>query len=140
MESDNCVGVGMEVVHEICAFCLSVGCCFLLLAANLVEGYEAGGVNTKAVVKEGFHYHLDALFSVRREKWRGRRLGGPLLRSLAVYGGCPVVRGVLWAFGGFVVEFIEGLTHVARHGDVDVFFGIVPGEGEATVLCSFPID
>ena len=50
------------------------------------------------------------------------------------------MRGVLWAFGGFVVEFIEGLLHVAWHGDVDVFFGIVPGKGEVTVLCSFPID
>ena len=48
--------------------------------------------------------------------------------------------GVLWEFGGFVVEFIEVLLHVAWHGDVDVLFGIVPGEGEATVLCSFPID
>ena len=27
VESDNCVGVGMEVVHELCAFRLSVGCC-----------------------------------------------------------------------------------------------------------------
>ena len=27
VESDDCVGVGMEVVHELCAFCLSVGCC-----------------------------------------------------------------------------------------------------------------
>ena len=50
------------------------------------------------------------------------------------------MQGVLWEFGGFVVEFLEGLLHVARHGDVNVFFGIVPGEGEATILCSFPID
>ena len=69
-----------------------------------------------------------------------RRLGGLLLCSLAVNGGCPVVRGVLWAFWGFVVEFIEGLFYVARHGDVDISFGIVPGKGEATVLCPFPID
>ena len=62
------------------------------------------------------------------------------MRLLAVNGGCPVVWGMLRAFGGFVVEFIEGLLHVARNGDVDVFLGIVPGEGEATVLCSFPID
>ena len=80
------------------------------------------------------------LLSVRREKWRGIRLGGPLLRSLAVNGGCPVVRGVLWEFGGLVVEFLEGLLHVSRHGDVDVSSGIVPGEGEATLLCSFPIN
>ena len=26
VESDDCVGVGMEVVHELCAFCFSVGC------------------------------------------------------------------------------------------------------------------
>ena len=83
---------------------------------------------------------MDALLFVRREKWRGRRFGGPLLRSLAVNGGCPVVRGLLWAFGGFVVEFLEVLLHLARHGDVDVFFGNVPGKGEATTLCSFPID
>ena len=62
------------------------------------------------------------------------------MRSLAVNGGCPVVRGVLRAFRGFVVEFLEGLLRVDQHGDVDIFFGIVPGEGEATVLCSFPID
>ena len=49
------------------------------------------------------------------------------------------MRGMLWAFGGFVVQFIEGLIHVAWNGDVKVFFGIVPGEGEATVLCYFPI-
>ena len=59
---------------------------------------------------------------------------------MAVNGGCPVVRGVLWAFWRFVVEFIEGLLHVSRHGDVNISFGMVPGEGEATVLFSFPID
>ena len=83
---------------------------------------------------------MDALLFVRREKWRGRRLVGPLFRSLAVNGGCPVMRGVLWSFWGFVVKFLEGLLHVAQHGDVDIFFGIVTGEGEATVLCSFPFD
>ena len=62
------------------------------------------------------------------------------MRSLAVDGGFPVERGVLWAFGGFVVEFFEGLIYVARHGDVNVFFGIVPGKVEATILCSFSID
>ena len=41
---------------------------------------------------------------------------------------------------GFVVEFLEGLLYVAWHGDVNVFFGIVPGEGEATILCSLSID
>ena len=59
---------------------------------------------------------------------------------LAIDGVCSVVRGVLWAFGGFVVEFLEGLIHVARHGDFGISFGIVPGEGDATVLCPFPID
>ena len=58
---------------------------------------------------------------------------------LAVNGGCPVMRGMFWAFQRFVVEFLEGLSHVARHGDIEVTFGIVPGEGEATVLCPFPI-
>ena len=62
------------------------------------------------------------------------------MRLLAVNGGCPVVRGVLWAFGGFVVEFLEGLLRVDQHGDGDIVFGRVPGEGEATVLCSFSID
>ena len=62
------------------------------------------------------------------------------MRSLDVDGGCPVVWGVLWDFGGFVVEFLADLLHVARHGYVNLFFGIVPGEGEATILCSFPID
>ena len=62
------------------------------------------------------------------------------MRSLAVNEDCRVVRGMLWAFGGFVVEFLEGLLYVDRHGDVNIFFGIVPGEGEATVLCSFPIN
>ena len=83
---------------------------------------------------------LDALLSVRREKWRSRRLGGPLLCLLALDRGCSVVRGVLWAFWGFVVEFLEGLLHVARHGDVDISCGIVPGKGEATVMCPFQLD
>ena len=59
---------------------------------------------------------------------------------LAIDGGCPVVWGVLWAFGGFVVEFLESLLRISQYGDVDVFFGIVPGEGEAKILCSFPIN
>ena len=50
------------------------------------------------------------------------------------------MQGVLLEFWGYVVEFLEGLLHVARHGDVNVFFRIVPGEGEATVLCSVPMD
>ena len=50
------------------------------------------------------------------------------------------MRGMFWAFRRFVVEFLEGLFHVYRHGDVDVTFGIVPGEVEATILCPFPID
>ena len=49
------------------------------------------------------------------------------------------MRGMFWAFWGFMVEFIEGLFNVARNGDVDITFGIVLGKGEATVLCSFPI-
>ena len=110
------------------------------MAANTVKGYEDGGVYAKAVVEEGPYYRLDSLIFVRQEKWCGRLLGGPLLCSLAVDGGCPVVWGVLWAFWGFVVEFLEGLFYVAQHGDVNISFGIVPGEGEATVLCYFPID
>ena len=80
------------------------------------------------------------LLYVGREKWGGRLLGGSLLRLLAVDGGYPVVRGVLWAFWGFVVEFLEGLLNVARNGYVNISFGIVPGKGEATVLYSLPID
>ena len=72
-------------------------------------------------------------FLVRQEKWCGRRLGGPLLCLLAVNGGCQVARGVLWEFWGFVVELLEGLIHVSRHGYVDIYFRIIPGEGEATV-------
>ena len=62
------------------------------------------------------------------------------MRLLAVNLGFPVVRGVLWGFWGFVVKFLEGLLHVSRHGDVNIFFGIVPGEVEAAVLFSFPIN
>ena len=50
------------------------------------------------------------------------------------------MRGVLWEFWGFVVELLEGLLRVSWHGDVDIYFGIVPGEDEATVLCPFPIN
>ena len=110
-----------------------------MLAANLVQDYEDGGVDAESVVQEGPYYCLDLLIFVRQEKWCGRLLGGPLLRSLAVDGGCTVVRGVLWAFWGFVVEFLEGLFYLVRHGDVDISFGIVPGKGEATVLCPLPI-
>ena len=49
------------------------------------------------------------------------------------------MRVMFWAFRRFVVEFIEGLFHVARHGYVKISFGIVPGKGEAKLLCSFPI-
>ena len=103
-----------------------------MLAANLVQGYEDVEVNAKAVVQEGPCDCLELLLFVRREKWCGRLLGGPLLCSLAVDGVCPVVRGMFWLFWRFVVEFLEGLFHVARHGDVDITFRIVPGEGEAT--------
>ena len=99
-----------------------------------------GGINAEAVAQEGICDFLDSLIFIRWEKQCGRILGGALLCSLALNGGCPVVRGMFWAFWGFVVEFIEGLFHVARHGDVNITFGIVPGKGEATVLCSFPID
>ena len=50
------------------------------------------------------------------------------------------MQGMFWAFWRFVVEFLEGFFHVARNGDVDIAFMIVSGEGEAKVLCSFPID
>ena len=110
------------------------------MAANPVQGYKDGGVGANTVVHEGPCDCLDLLLFIRREKWCGRLLDGPLLCSLAVNGGCPVVQGVLWAFWGFVVEFLEGLSHVARHGDVKISSGIVPGEGEATVLCTFPIN
>ena len=43
-------------------------------------------------------------------------------------------------FGGLWLNLLKGLFHVAQHGDVDITFGIVTGEGEATVLCSLPID
>ena len=48
--------------------------------------------------------------------------------------------GMFWAFWGFVVEFLEGLFYKARNGYVEISFGIVPGEGEDTVVCPFPID
>ena len=65
---------------------------------------------------------------------------GPLLCSLAANGGCPVARGVLWAFWGFVAELLEDVLHIAWQGDVDISFGMVPGEGEDIVLCPLPID
>ena len=110
------------------------------MAADLVQDYKDGGVDAKAVLQEGPCDRFDSFLFVRWEKWCGRLLGGLLLCSLAVNTGCPVVRGVLWEFWGFVIELLEGLFHVARHGYVDISFGIVPGEGETTVLCTFPID
>ena len=110
------------------------------MAADLVQGFEDDGVDAKAVVQEGTCDLLDSLHFVRREKWCRRLLGGPLLCSLAVDGGCPVMRGVLWEFWGFVVEFIEGIFNVARHGDVEKSFRTVPGKSKATVLCPLPID
>ena len=103
---DDCVEVSMEVVHEFHAFFLSIYCCCLLLAADLVQGYEDGGVDAKAVVQEGPCDRLDSLLFLRWEKWCGRLSGGPLLCFLAVNGGCPVMRGMLWAFWGFVVELL----------------------------------
>ena len=110
------------------------------MAANIVQGYEDGGVYAEAVVQEGPCDRLESLLFIRWEKWGGRFFGGPLLCSLAVNGSCLVVRGVLWAFWGFVVEPLEGLFHISWNGDIDIYFRIVTGEGEATVLCPFPID
>ena len=110
------------------------------MAADLVQGYEDGGVNVEAVIQEVPCDCLNSLLFGRWEQWCGRLLGGPLLCSMAVNGGCLVVRGMFWPFWGLVVEFPEGLFYVARHGDVDISFGIVPGEGEATLLCTFIID
>ena len=110
------------------------------MAADIVQGYEDGGVNAEALAQEGPCDHLDLLLFGRWEKWCGRLLGGLLMCWLAVNGVCSVVRGMFSAFWGFVVEFLEGLCHVTWHGDVNVAFGIVPGEAEATVLCPFPID
>ena len=79
MESYDRVGVSMEVVYEFHAFFLSVCCFCLLLDADIVQGYEDGGVNAKAVVQEGPSDCLDLLLFVRWEKWCGRLLGGSLL-------------------------------------------------------------
>ena len=110
------------------------------MAADLVQGYEDGGFNVGAVVQEGPCDCLDSLLFCRWEKRCGRLLGGPLLCSLAVNGCYSVMWGMLWEFWRFVVEFIEGLFHVARRGYVGITFGIVPGKGEATVLFPFPIN
>ena len=126
----------MSFVHFVSVSVVAVDC----WPPILFRVTRDGGVDAEAVVKEGAHDCMDALLSVRREDWGGRRLGGLLLRLLAVDGGCPVVRGVLWAFGRFVVEFLEGRLHLAWHGDVNVFFRIVPGEDEAKIFSSFPID
>ena len=74
------------------------------MAAVLGQGYEDGGVNAEAVVQEGSGDFLDSLLSGRWEKRCSGILGGSLLCSLAVNGGCPVMRGMFWAFLGFVVE------------------------------------
>ena len=50
------------------------------------------------------------------------------------------MRGIFRAFGGGMSEFGKCFLDVARHGDVDVVFVVVPVEGEATVLCAFPVD
>ena len=110
------------------------------MAADIVQGYKDGGVNAEAVVQEVTCYFLDSLIFGRWEKWCGRLLGGLLMCWLAVNGVCSVVRGMFWAFWGFVVEFIEGLFHVAQHRDVDISFGIFRGKGKAAVLFPFSID
>ena len=37
-----------------------------------------------------------------------------------------------------MVEFFEGMSDVAWHGDIDIAFVVVPVEGEAAVDYSFP--
>ena len=67
-------------------------------------------------------------------------LGWPVVALAGRKWGLSSCASVLWAFWGFVVKFLEELLHIARHGYVNIFFGIFPGEGEDTILCSFPID
>ncbi len=53
--------------------------------------------------------------------------------------GCPLGRGIAMLLWGCVLVLVEGGGHVARHGQVDGAFVVVPLEGNATVEFTFPV-
>ena len=48
-------------------------------------------------------------------------------------------RGMLWVTRRCVVEFCEGVWDVIRHVDINATIGVVPVDGETTVVATSPV-
>jgi hypothetical protein len=104
-----------------------------LFGGDFVECDKDAWVVTTAIVHEG---SVDGLDSGGSEciKCLGCGLGCwslGLLGSVSWFN--PSMRGMLFSEWCRMVEFFECPADVARHGDIDVAFVVVPVKGEAAV-------
>jgi hypothetical protein len=62
-----------------------------------------------------------------------------ILYSLAISGDSPIMWIVLGALGHGVLKIVKGILYISRHGQVHMFFFIIPFNSDASVYSTSPI-
>ena len=136
-EFDDAVGMSGCIVEQVNA---GMGGGFSgagLLQSTGAKGHEHGVVDGADIVEEHTHNFSDASGGGRIQRRRGvntchLNFGSMLGRHMFV----GAVRGG-WIS---VAKTFEGLGNIARHGEFDRVFDVVPLKMESTELCPGPID
>ena len=138
-ESDDGIGVRRAVVEELLGHTLCEFRCVGLLAADLVERYQARHVSGAGVVQDAPDDLLHLLFPFFVD-FRGLVGGDRILRRLAIFlrlgGEWAVLRLALL----HVLVSLQLLFDVPWYGDVQGSSVVIPLEGYTAVEAPLPID
>ena len=135
VEPDDGVWLRGCVVHQHLRFLDDFGGGRNLISADFVESNNYGGVNGARDVEEGagnaLYAHDAAFIKFRCGHGVGRVLHiGPIRRC------DPLVGRVFRTHGYGVLEVLQGFADKVGHGDVDVFFQVVPIDSKSTVIAA----
>ena len=139
VEPDDGVWLRGCVVHENVFLLDDVGGGQSLLGAYFVDRNKHGGVDGAHDIEEGAGDTLHACDAGFINFWCGCGVWG-VLHLGPVRWHEPFVGRVLGAWGHGVLEAIQGFADRVGHGDVDVISGVVPFDGQATVLAARWVD
>ena len=104
-----------------------------LLGGYFTKGDKHGEIKGDGDVKEGSDNLLDFLF-VGARKWGFVVVIGGKLGLLTVGRFGPFVGSVMFAMWMAMLELVEGMLDVPRHGDVNMSILVVPNKREAQEL------
>ena len=139
VKPDNSARESGNVVEEVNKGVHGLFSAIGLSSGKVAQGHKKEAIHRKGIVEEGANNGLDVIDVT------GSEFGGH------IRWGCPLCCGTIdWADplggrahragGSGMLELVKGLGNVIRHGDVDVAMGVIPGNGEAKVRCTGPVN